>query len=85
MYREPHRRLLQPNFSETIDRRRNLFNSSSINISHQTNIRDLENQNPQLIRETEEENLNEISFGTRKDIEIENDNLFADSDTISQG
>jgi len=80
-----------PNFSEHIERRRNTH-SIQTHPLHHTSTKDsdkivLEREAPQrnrLIKEKEEENLNEISFGTRRDEETENDNIFADSDTTSQ-
>jgi len=90
--REPQRRVLHPNSLEFTERRRSTQPIHSHSTGHHVGPREsdkilLEREVPRnrLVKEREEENLNEISFGTRRELETENDNIFADSDTTSQG
>lgn len=92
--REPTRRTTGFPFPETLDRRRNV---QPPQINPATNpilpTREADRLQPERefwpVRKTsqdrEEENLNEISFGTRRGVETETDNIFVDSDTARQG
>ena len=89
--RESSRRTAGFNTTEPIERRRNNQPLQQHSPSQQIQPREIERiqlereNNLRLNKEREEENLNEISFGTRRGGETENENIFGDSDTTSQG
>lgn len=95
LIREPTRRTSGFTFNEPLPERRRNVQPSQYNPASQPilSTREADRLQPERefwpIRKTsqdrEEENLNEISFGTRRGVETETDNIFVDSDTARQG